>query len=295
MLRIANVDGRATVVGEDLRVHDVAEWSDGRFGPDPRSLLEDWTAFRAWAEGRALRGGRELDRSLLRPPLTDPRQVFAVGMNYVDHAAEIGAPLPEAPSVFTKYRSCLTGAFGAIELVDGPCDWEVEVVVVIGRAAHRVSAERGWDHVAGLTIGQDISQRRMQTAGASPQFSLAKSFPTFGPLGPWLITPDALPDPDRLALGCSVNGDVVQQGSTADLVFPVPELVARLSQTVPLLPGDLIFTGTPSGVGAARSPQRFLAPGDVVESWVDGIGRMRNECVAAPEAPREKAEAGSWI
>ncbi|KAA9158123.1 fumarylacetoacetate hydrolase family protein [Amycolatopsis acidicola] len=283
-MRIANLDGRAVLVGPGSRVFDIATRSGGRFGPGPRHVLEHWAEFRAWSGAAELSGGEPLDPARLRAPVENPRQVFAVGMNYAGHAAEVGAPIPPVPSVFTKYRSCLTGPFCPVELVDGRCDWEVEVVVVIGAYAHRVPAERGWEHVAALTIGQDISERELQTAGASPQFSLGKSFPTFGPLGPWLVAADSLPQRDSLELGCSLNGEPVQHATTADLIFPVPELVARLSATVPLLPGDLIFTGTPSGVGAGRTPPRFLRPGDVVESWVDGIGRMRNVC-SAPVVP----------
>ncbi|MBQ0825120.1 fumarylacetoacetate hydrolase family protein [Streptomyces tagetis] len=294
-MRIANVAGRVAVLGPESAVFDVAECSGGRFGPDPRALLEEWDAFLRWYEGAGPFGGgtgTPLDPALLRAPVDTPRQVFAVGLNYVDHAAEIGIPLPAEPSVFTKYPSCLTGPYNDIRLVDGPCDWEVELVAVVGRPAYRVSPEAGWDHVAGLTIGQDVSQRALQVAGPSPQFSLAKSFPTFGPLGPWMVTPDELGDRDDLGLGCSVNGETVQDGRTAELVFPIPELVSRLSHIVPLLPGDLIFTGTPSGVGAARRPQRFLAPGDVVESWVEGIGRLRNTCAPAEHPALTGTAAG---
>lgn len=288
-LRIANINGRAAIVHADSTVLDIAEHSDNRFGPDPRALLENWSEFQTWCHNAEPRGGTPLEQGLLRAPVENPRQVFAVGMNYLDHAAEIGAPVPESPSVFTKYRSCLTGPFDSIRLVDGSCDWEVEVVVVIGKPAYQVLPDDGWDHVAGLTIGQDISERPMQVAGSQPQFSLAKSFPTFGPLGPWLVTADSLPERDNLRLRCSINGEMVQDGRTSDLVFSIPELVSRLSRTLPLMPGDLIFTGTPAGVGAGRSPQRFLRPGDVVESWVAGIGTMRNLCIAGQEHADERA------
>jgi 2,4-didehydro-3-deoxy-L-rhamnonate hydrolase len=154
---------------------------------------------------------------------------------------------------------------------------------VIGVRAHRVREEAAWSHVAGLTVGQDVSERVVQW-GAGGQFSLGKSFPGFGPMGPCLVTPDELASPDDLVLGCSVNGEVVQQARTSDMVFGVPRLVAELSAVLPLLPGDVLFTGTPAGIGAARKPPRFLAPGDVLESWIDGIGRLRNRCVAAAPA-----------
>jgi 2,4-didehydro-3-deoxy-L-rhamnonate hydrolase len=162
-------------------------------------------------------------------------------------------------------------------------DWEVELVVVIGARAHRVAEANGWQHVAGLTVGQDVSERVVQYA-AGRQFSLGKSFPGFGPMGPWLVTPDELARPDDLALQCSVNGEIVQKSRTSDMVFSVSQLIAELSAILPLLPGDVIFTGTPEGVGVARQPPRFLKPGDLVESEIEGIGALRNRCVPAAEA-----------
>jgi 2-keto-4-pentenoate hydratase/2-oxohepta-3-ene-1,7-dioic acid hydratase in catechol pathway len=138
-----------------------------------------------------------------------------------------------------------------------------------------VAEADGWAHVAGVTVGQDLSERVVQRK-AGAQFSLGKSYPGFGPTGPWLVTLDELADPDDLALGCSVDGEVVQDGRTSDLVFTVPQLVAELSAVVTLLPGDLVFTGTPSGVGAARQPARFLAPGQTLDTWIDGVGTMRH-------------------
>ena len=152
---------------------------------------------------------------------------------------------------------------------------------MISERADHVPEARGWDHVAGVTVGQDVSDRALQFA-AGGQFSLGKSHRGFGPMGPWLVTPDELPDPDDLELGCSVDGEVVQQGRTADMVFGVPRLIAELSAVVPLLAGDVIFTGTPAGVGFTRQPPRALRPGQVLESWVGGVGRIRNRCVQRP-------------
>ena len=156
-------------------------------------------------------------------------------------------------------------------------DWEVELVAVIGRRADRVAEADGWAHIAGLTVGQDISDRTLQFA-AGGQFSLGKSRRGFGPMGPWVVTPDEVADPDDLALGCSVDGETVQDARTSDLIFGVPRLVAELSAVLPLLPGDVIFTGTPAGVGATRQPPRFLQPGEVARVWVEGIGTIRNRC-----------------
>jgi 2-keto-4-pentenoate hydratase/2-oxohepta-3-ene-1,7-dioic acid hydratase in catechol pathway len=151
----------------------------------------------------------------------------------------------------------------------------------MGRRAFRVSAADAWDHVAGLTVGQDISERTLQSAGPSPQFSLAKSLPGFGPTGPWLVTPDEFANPDDLELGCAVNGNEMQKGRTGDLIFSVPAMIAALSQRLPLLPGDVLFTGTPSGVGLGRTPPVWLAAGDELVSYIAGIGELRQRFVAA--------------
>jgi 2-keto-4-pentenoate hydratase/2-oxohepta-3-ene-1,7-dioic acid hydratase in catechol pathway len=187
-------------------------------------------------------------------------------------------PVPDVPATFTKFPASLGGPFDDVEVVGESIDWEVELVAVIGRRADRVAEADAWSHVAGLTVGQDISDRHLQFA-AGAQFSLGKSRRGFGPMGPWLVTPDELADPDDLALGCSVDGEVVQDGRTSDMVFSVPQLVAELSAVLPLLPGDVVFTGTPAGVGFTRQPPRTLRPGNVLESWIEGIGTIRNGCI----------------
>jgi 2-keto-4-pentenoate hydratase/2-oxohepta-3-ene-1,7-dioic acid hydratase in catechol pathway len=164
-------------------------------------------------------------------------------------------------------------------------DWEVELVAVIGRTARQVPRDRAWSHVAGLSVAQDLSERASQLRGPAPQFSLAKSFPGFTPMGPAVVTPDELPDPDDLAISCLINGETVQSARTAEMIFPIPELIARLSQVVTLLPGDLILTGTPPGVGMGRRPERYLQPGDVLESRIDGVGQMRHEMVTGKSDP----------
>jgi 2,4-didehydro-3-deoxy-L-rhamnonate hydrolase len=275
-VKYANLDGRATLVVDDTAV-DVATASDGRFGPDPMSVYDDWSAFVDFAATVAA-GDAPVDESKLRNPVPEPRQVFAIGLNYRSHAEESGMALPEVPATFTKFPASLSGPFDDIEIVNGTVDWEVELVVVIGERADRVDAAEAWRHVAGLTIGQDISDRTMQFA-AGAQFSLGKSHRGFGPMGPWLVTTDTVGDPDDLALGCSVDGETVQEARTSDLIFPVSDLIAQLSAVLPLLPGDVIFTGTPAGVGVARQPARFLEKGNVLETWIEGIGTIRNACV----------------
>jgi len=282
-MRIANVTGRLTL-RRDCGDTDVERASGGRFAADPQAVFERWDEFRAWADAEpadAEATPAVTDLDALGPPSPRPRQVFAIGLNYRAHAAESGHAVPQEPPTFTKYPSSLTGPSGDIALPDGRVDWEVELVVVIGRRAHRVAAEDGWSYVAGLTVGQDISERVRQLAGPVPQFSLAKSFPGFGPTGPELVTPDEFAHPDDLTLGCSVNDEVVQVGSTADLIFPVPELIARLSAVVTLYPGDVVFTGTPAGVGLGRTPQRFLNDGDELKTYIEGIGVMRHRFVTS--------------
>ena len=274
-MRIANHGGRAALVlGPSIA--DIATVSQGRFGPDLASVYDQWADVVAFA-ATVDEGTEALDEAQLAKPV-DPRQVFAIGLNYRAHAAESGRPVPEIPATFTKYPASLAGPFDDVELSPGNVDWEVELVVVVGTRADRVSEADGWSHVAGLAVGQDVSDRTVQFA-AGAQFSLGKSYRGFGPIGPWVVTPDELGDPDDLALGCSVDGEVVQEGRTSDLVFSVPRLVAELSAVVPLLPGDVIFTGTPAGVGMGRTPPRFLQPGNVVESWIEGIGSIRNRFV----------------
>ena len=275
-MKIANLNDRAVLVLDDA-VADIATASNGRFGPDVMTVYEQWDAFTEWAAAGVAPTGA-LDTTLLACPVPRPRQVFAIGLNYRTHAEESGMQIPTVPATFTKFPESLSGPFDDIELVGGANDWEVELVAVIGRTADRVAEADGWAHIAGLTIGQDISDRHLQFA-AGGQFSLGKSRRGYGPMGPWVVTPDELPDRDDLALGCSVDGVTVQDARTNDLIFNVPQLVAELSAVLPLLPGDVIFTGTPAGIGAVRQPPQFLQPGQVLETWIDGIGLIRNRCV----------------
>lgn len=275
-MKLANVDGRAVLIFGD-EFADVAEVSGMRFGPDVMALYDEWDAFRDFAATVTTGTGRFVETDLCNP-VPRPRQVFAIGINYRTHAEESGMALPEVPIVFTKYPASLSGPFDDIPIVGDTTDWEVELVAVIGRHADRVAEADAWAHVAGLTIGQDISDRHLQFAAGS-QFSLGKSRRGYGPIGPWVVTPDELENPDDLALGCSVDGEKLQDARTSDLIFTIPQLVAELSAVVPLLPGDVIFSGTPGGVGIARTPPRFLRPGDTLETWIEGIGTIRNRCV----------------
>jgi 2-keto-4-pentenoate hydratase/2-oxohepta-3-ene-1,7-dioic acid hydratase in catechol pathway len=282
-MRIANLSGRLVLITADETAVDVEQSSGGRFGPDPQSVYDEWDAFASWAGTADLSAATAFSTEDLGPPVPRPRQVFAIGLNYSEHAAESGFKVPDAPTVmFTKWVSCLTGPVTEVVLpAGGHTDWEVELVAVIGRLARNVSAADAWDHVAGLTVGQDLSERIGQVAGPSPQFSLAKSLPGFGPTGPWLVTPDEFDDRDDLELECAINGEQMQKGRTRDLVFSVPAMVSALSRQLPLLPGDVLFTGTPAGVGLGRDPQRWLQPGDELVSHISGIGELRQRFVAA--------------
>jgi 2-keto-4-pentenoate hydratase/2-oxohepta-3-ene-1,7-dioic acid hydratase in catechol pathway len=275
-MKLASVQGRATLVLGD-EVADLEKISGGRFDHDPTHAYDQWHELLDFAATVTSVTG-PLVESELRCPVPHPRQVFAIGLNYRSHAEESGMAVPEVPATFTKFPACLSGPFDDIEIVGDAVDWEVELVVVIGRIADRVPEAEAWSRVAGLTVGQDVSDRTLQFA-AGAQFSLGKSRRGYGPMGPFVVTTDELARPDDLALGCSVDGEVVQQARTSDLVFNVSRLIAELSSVLPLLPGDVIFTGTPAGVGFTRQPPRALRPGNVLESWIEGIGTIRNRCV----------------
>jgi 2-keto-4-pentenoate hydratase/2-oxohepta-3-ene-1,7-dioic acid hydratase in catechol pathway len=262
----------------DLGAVDVEQASAGRFSSDPQAIYDRWAEFRQWAsEARNLRASPFVE-SELGPPVPRPAQIFAIGANYAGHVTEFSdvEVQREWPIIFTKFPSSLTGPFGVIELPSGVVDWEVELVCVIGQLARRVPVGHAWDHVAGLTVGQDISEREIQFRGNRSNLTAAKSLPGFSPIGPVVVTPDAFEDPDDLAIGCDLDGESVQSARTSQLTHSVPELIAIISDVVAMLPGDLVFTGTPAGVGAARMPMRFLQPGQELVSRIDGIGEMRH-------------------
>ena len=280
-MRIGNLDGRLVIL-TDAGALDVERASEGRFASDPQAVYQDWAGFAAWAAAADHGGAQPFGADRLGAPAPAPTQVFGIGLNYRDHAAESGLPVPAGePPVFTKFPSCITGPHGDIELPPGGhVDWEVELVVVIGRRAEKVSAAQAWSHVAGLTAGQDISERITQLAGPAPQFSLGKSFPGFAPTGPWVVTVDEFDDPDDIGLQCGVGDETLQNGRTSDYLFGVPALIQGLSRVTPLLPGDIIFCGTPDGVGIGRDPQRFLQPGEELVSKVSGVGELRQTFVS---------------
>ena len=234
-----------------------------------------------WANRGAPDG--QVSPAELGPPVPAPNQVFGYGLNYLDHIEEInrvdplGRKVSEAPVVFTKFPACLVGPAAPVQLVGGHCDYECELVVAIGVETADIDEAQAWDRVAGLMIGQDISDRALQTAASPPQFSLGKSRTSFGPTGPALVSPDLVDNPDDLALSCRVNGELRQNSRTSFLMRPIAEMVAYLSSILTLHPGDLIFTGTPGGVGHAQG--LYLKPGDIIRSEIEGLGIMENPCV----------------
>lgn len=277
MFRLIDIDGRAALERD-------SHWYDlERLSGDP-ALCDTMTAVARHRELHALSeqaAGAEPDGPVvvdrLGPCVPRPRKVFGIGLNYRSHAAESNMELPSAPLTFTKFPSCITGPTSDIVLSGPAVDWEVELVAVIGSGGRHIGVSDAWAHVAGLTLGQDISDRIVQLSGTPPQFSLGKSFDTFGPIGPALVSVDAFDDPDDIGLWCEVGGERMQDARTSDLIFTVPQIIAYLSSICTLEPGDLIFTGTPSGVGGPRG--RFLRDGELLQSGAEVIGRLANRCI----------------
>ncbi|MBN2905273.1 MAG: fumarylacetoacetate hydrolase family protein [Rhodobacteraceae bacterium] len=207
---------------------------------------------------------------------------YCIGLNYARHAAETGAEPPAEPIVFSKASSALSGPFDPVVIPQGSqkTDWEVELGVVIGRSAHNLSEDEALSCVAGYCVVNDVSERAFQMEHAG-QWIKGKSAPTFGPVGPWLVTADEVADPQALALSLDLNGTRVQDSATDDMIFSVRTVVSYLSRFMRLMPGDIIATGTPSGVGMGMRPQRFLRPGDVMELRVAGLGSQRQQVIAA--------------
>lgn len=279
-MRIANYNGRAVLQHGDSW-YDVEAVTEGQYSADPRTLVGQLDQLAEWKETADLNGAHAVDVERFGPPVPDPVQIFAIGLNYRAHAEETGSEIPDYPVVFTKFQTSIAGSADEVKLPADTVDWEAELVVVIGKEAHQVEAADALSYVAGYMNGQDFSERRLQNKGAKPQFSLAKSYPGFSPVGPYLVTLDELEDPNDLAITTTLVKDggeteLAQNSRTSDLIFDVPTLVSELSQVVKLVPGDLIFTGTPSGVGLGRTPKMFLQPGWRVQTEIQGLGRMDN-------------------
>jgi len=253
----------------------------------PDSMLEllqggDDLMQRARAAAASASGGIPLDDVTLEAPIPRPGKALAIGLNYRDHAAETNQELPKHPIVFAKVTTCITGPGKPIHVprVSHYVDWEGELCFVIGKTARYVAKEQAFDYVAGYMIGNDVSVRDWQSHAAT--WTTGKGFDTHGPTGPWLVTRDEV-DPGHLRVRTWVNDDLKQDSNTEQLIFDVPTLVEYLSTAFTLEPGDVVFTGTPSGVGVARNPREFLKHGDTVRIEIDGLGVLENPIIDEPQ------------
>lgn len=275
--RLANIENRAALVADGF-YYDLEKLSNGEVNSDPMlalNSLETLADLNARLVDATPTG--EIKDVLPGPPVPRPRNCFAIGLNYRNHAEEAGLEIPEVPMVFTKHPSCLTGPVGNVEMRSDYVDYEAELVAVIGRGGKDIKAKDAWSHVAGLCVGQDISDRPAQFSANPPQFNLAKSFDTFGPIGPVLVSPDELEDPNSLEIECRVNDEVRQKDNTKDFIFDISSIIAYLSEFVTLKTGDVIYTGTPGGIGATQG--KYLKDGDSLTTSIEGIGVMENKCV----------------
>ena len=216
----------------------------------------------------------------LHAPISNPPRVFAIGLNYRDHAKESGMAIPTTPVVFFKLATAIIGPGDAIVLPknSNQPDYEAEFAFVIGKGGYRITASAWQEHIYGYTIVNDVSARDVQFA--TSQWSLSKSFPTFCPLGPTIVSADEIEDPHQLAISLNIDGELLQNSNTRELIFGIPELVEYLSSITPLLPGDIVSTGTPAGVGLGRTPKRWLKAGETVAVTVEGLGSLSNSVVA---------------
>lgn len=227
-----------------------------------------------------------VDSPRLCAPIQDPRKIICIGLNYRDHAQETGAAIPREPVVFSKFVTAINGPFDDILLpaASDEVDFEAELVVVIGRRGKDVSKGEAMSHVAGYMIGHDVSARDWQKNKDGKQWLLGKSFDTFAPVGPCFVSADEVSDPHSLAISLSLNGQVMQNSNTSQMIFRIPDLIAYVSRVATLEPGDLVFTGTPSGVGVARKPPVFLKDGDEVSVRIETLGQITNRCRSQKQA-----------
>ncbi|WP_053174732.1 fumarylacetoacetate hydrolase family protein [Nonomuraea sp. SBT364] len=273
--RVRHTDGTVTVARiEDGTAVPVAREKAAYLADGLRDLIAAGADLSALpATGPAV----PLSEVTVLSPLAAPQKIICIGLNYADHIRETGLDTPPRPLAFVKTAHTLAGPYDDVVVPAGATeqlDWEAELAVVIGRPARDVPADRAMEHVFGYTAANDLSARDAQFADG--QWFRGKNFDGFCPLGPWIVTPDELGDPHTLAVRARVGGEIVQDGSTKDMIFDVPAIISYLSRYMTLNPGDVIATGTPHGVGMGRSPQLWLKDGDVVEIEVEGIGTLRN-------------------
>ena len=273
---LGNIGGRAVLVS-DQQYFDIEQLSNGSLSSDPmHAIAAEKQLHKLASQIPAATPTGLINNVVLGPPVTMPRNCYEVGLNYKSHADEASMQLPTNPLVFTKFPSCLVGPTAEIEMRSDGVDYEVELVVVIGTGGKDIDREHAWSHVAGVTVGQDISDRFAQFAAQPPHFDLGKSFDTFGPIGPFVYSTDHFADLNDFVMETRVNDEVRQSDSTKNLIFDVPFLIEYLSHITTLASGDIIFTGTPDGIGATQG--KFLKDGDVVTSTIQGIGTLTNVC-----------------
>lgn len=281
-LQLASVQGRAHfAIGSstDFRVVDVEHSSKGSLPSDVMSCYSVWQSLRAHAASLSQTDGVACSLEQLDSPVPRPRQLFAVGLNYKKHAEEMASPIPTTPLTFAKFQSSINTPCGDVHLVGATCDYESELVIVIGTGGVNIAQADAWQHIAGITAGQDISDRTLQYSGVPPQFSLGKSRTGFTPMGPWVTDMHNNSSRDNLRLTCSVNGEIRQDTKTSDMIFDVSQIISYLSGICELFPGDAIFTGTTAGVGHGHKPPVYLKRGDIIETTLEGVGVIRNRCV----------------
>ena len=274
--KLANIEGRAALVdGENY--YDLETISNGKFNNDTSDALTNLVGLSELSEDLSKSEPTGLLHDVkIDAPISAPKNCYAVGLNYRNHAEEAGMDIPSVPMVFTKHTTCLVGPNSTIEMRSDHVDYEAELVVVIGHPGKDILKDNAWNHVAGLCVGQDISDRTVQFSSKPPQFNLGKSFDTFGPMGPYLVSPDSLQNKESLQIECKVNQEVRQKDNTNDLIFDIPSIISYLSEIVTLNTGDVIFTGTPGGVGVMEG--KFLKDGDVLRTSIEGLGTLKNDC-----------------
>ena len=273
----ANINNRSALVqGEAF--FDLSTITNGDVSSDPMKAIQNSDLLHHYAtqlddyESSGL-----IAEANVSAPIPQPRNSFGVGLNYQLHVEEAASKTPNTPMVFTKFPSSICGPTDAVIMRSDECDYEGELLVVIGKDGKDIPDEEAWSHVLGLSVGQDFSDRGIQYKDQPAQFNLGKSFDTFGPTGPYLVSTDSFADPNDLQIVTTVNGEVRQNDRTSNMIFDIPTLISYISSITSLAAGDIIFSGTPEGVGFRNGS--FLKDGDIVETTIEGIGTMRNRCV----------------
>ena len=274
--KLGSNSGRAIFIKDD-KYYDVNTISNGDISSNSLKALSDTEKLsQLYINLNDYEPSGDLSDISLDPPII-PINVFAVGLNYKKHAEESNLEIPPFPMIFTKHSTCISGPKSDICMKSDMVDYEAELVFVIGKGGKDISKEDAWQHVAGLCAGQDISDRPVQFHATPPQFNLGKSFDTFGPIGPYLVSTDLFDNKESLKLQCWVNDELRQETLTNDLIFDIPYLISYISEFITLNTGDVIFTGTPEGVGATQG--KFLKDGDILKTTIEGIGTLENHCI----------------